>query len=137
MSKKFLKKTVYLAALLALLIPATIATAGHAADSSRTFRGTYDWFDGGSGPLSAEFEPDGDGEWKVRFRFEFSKNQNTWKGAAQGSLEEGSKITGTASWKGRNWVFDAMLEDGTLRGTHTEIRKDNSKYETGTFKLAK
>lgn len=108
------------------------------ADESRTFRGTYDWANGGSDTLRAEFEPDGDGAWKVEFSFDFSGDGYTWKGTATGSLEDGSDLTGTASWSRnhRTWVFTAKLVDGVLSGKHAEVRGDKE-TPSGTFRLTR
>lgn len=127
-----------------LLLPVVVIATALAApsiasfgndESAQTFRGEYNWVDGASGPLTAEFVPDGEDSWKVKFRFEFSGKDNTWKGTARGSLADGSAVTGTSNWRGRRWVFSGQIDDGVLRGEHTELRKDDSEYETGTFEL--
>lgn len=56
-------------------------------------------------------------------------------GSAKGDLEDGSEVTGTASWVPRKWTWTATLEDGVLRGTHTEQKSRGKTYETGTFEL--
>lgn len=105
--------------------------------ASAVFTGEYDWSQGGSDELSAEFEPDGDnGRWKVAFRFLFNGRKDTWKGEAEGSLEEGGTIEGTveSDMRGRTWVFRATLEGGVLSGTHAEIR-GGGESPSGSFTL--
>lgn len=117
-----------------------LAIAGIAATAdppSQVFTGHYDWRDGGRDELTAAFEPDGDEQWKVEFRFEFDGRRNTWKGSAEGSLEDGSEMTGTAAWRSRKWTWSASLEDGVMRGTHTELKSRGKTYETGTFELSR
>ncbi len=111
------------------------APATGAADTVEQFAGTYDWSDGGSDELTSEFKPTGDDSWKVKFRFRFSGKRNTWKGTAKGSLAEGGTISGTAGWKGRTWEFEATVESGVLRGSHTEILKGGKRYDTGSFEM--
>lgn len=116
---------------LALLLVAVPATAGKAV----TFNGSYDWSDGGSDELSAEFKPTGDDEWKVTFRFRWNGNSKTWKGRATGSLEDGGTLEGTSGWNGRSWEFTARIEDGVMKGSHTETKSGGERYSTGTFEL--
>jgi len=126
----------------AIALIAVLATIGVLSPQSlessdvRTFQGEYDWTDGGTGRLHAEFKPDGEGSWKVEFDFDFNGKAQKWKGTAEGSLENGSEINGTAVWKKRNWVFSAKIEEGVMRGQHTEIRKDGGRYESGTFEVS-
>ncbi len=101
----------------------------------RSFEGTYDWSSGGTDTLRAEFVPDGENSWKVTFRFRFDNRNNTWRGTAEGRLEEGVEITGTASWRSRNWTWRAAIEDGVMVGEHTEIRSRGRTRSTGTFEL--
>jgi len=124
------------ALVLAALALLFLAPSSNANASGRTFSGEYDWSDGGTGALSAEFTPSGDQQWKVEFRFGFNGRDSTWRGTAEGALEDGSRLTGTARWKKRNWVFEATIENGTMNGTHTEIRRDGGRYETGTFAIS-
>lgn len=125
--------------ILVALFGVALAVAGIATTIAepalRVFTGHYDWRDGGKDDLTIEFEPDGDGRWKVRFRFEFDGRGNTWKGSAEGALEDGSRVTGTAKWKSRKWTWSATLEDGVMRGTHTELTSRSKTYRTGTFEL--
>ena len=118
-----------------LLVIAGLAFAATQAGETTTLRGSYDWKDGGSDDLSADFEPDGDDRWMVTFRFRWNDRDHTWSGTAEGSLEDGSKLTGTATSGNRNWVFEAGIEDGVMRGTHTEIQKSGKEYNTGSFEL--
>ena len=76
-----------------LLVIAGLAFAAVQAGETTTLSGSYDWKDGGSDDLSAEFEPDGEDRWKVTFRFRWSDRDHTWSGAAEGSLDDGSKLT--------------------------------------------
>ncbi len=120
-----------LAVLAAVSVPAS-------AGGSQTLRGSYDWSNGGSDELSAEFEPAGDGRWTVRFEFVFSGERHAWNGTAEGSLADGGSIAGSASWdeSGRNWVFEATLNDGLLEGTHAEVR-EGRKSGSGSFRLSR
>ena len=52
---------------------------------NQKFSGSYDWKQGGSDELTAEFKPDGEDRWKVTFRFRWGGNDNSWKGSAEGS----------------------------------------------------
>jgi hypothetical protein len=133
---KFSSRTRVLPCLLAAgLVVATAVIAVSAAESSaQTFSGQYDWTSGGSEELNVEFIPLGDDRWKVRFRFRFDGSFNTWDGTAEGSLEDGSQLTGTTSWRGRDWNFDAAIEEGVMQGTHAEIR-GTKRRETGTFEI--
>lgn len=108
------------------------------AEGKQVFSGTYDWSNGSSDELTAEFKPDGNGGWAVSFKFDFSGDSHTWKGTAKGSLEDGSELTGTASWKrnGRKWVFNATLVDGVLNGEHAEVR-NGKESPSGTFRLSR
>lgn len=108
------------------------------ADGKQTFSGTYDWSNGGSDELTAEFKPDGEGNWTVKFKFDFSGDGYTWQGTAEASLEDGSSLTGTASWdrNGRTWVFNGSIEEGVLTGTHAEVR-NGKQSESGTFELSR
>ena len=100
------------------------------------FRGTYDWNNGGSDKLIAEFRPDADGQWKVTFKFRFDKIFNSWQGSATGDLTEGGEVSGTTSWEetGRTWVFRGTIEEGVFSGTHAEVREDKE-VASGTFTL--
>ena len=97
--------------------------------------GSYDWSDGGSDELSATFKPDGAGRWEIEFSFRFSGKKNKWRGSATGSLDEGGQLSGTSSWRGREWEFEAEMKDGVLRGEHAEIRPGGDRYGTGSFEL--
>ena len=59
------------------------------------------------------------------------------RGTAAGGLEDGSKLTGTATWGSRKWTWSATIEDGVMRGKRTELRNRNRTYETGTFVLSR
>ena len=76
-----------------------------------------------------------EGSWRVEFTFKFSGKRKSWKGTANGSLDDGGTIEGEVEWNGRNWVFEAKLEAGLLRGSHTEIQGGGERYATGTFEL--
>lgn len=100
-----------------------------------TFAGSYDWKDGGSDELSAEFKPAGENEWKVTFRFRWNNQRKSWKGRAKGTLDDGGTVEGTVKWSGRDWVFSARIEDGVMTGEHIEIQSGDERYPTGTFEL--
>lgn len=123
--------------LLTVVLAAAGITALHAASEPQSFSGRYDWSDGGRDDLRIEFEPKGDGAWSVTFRFRFDGRSNTWKGTAQGSLDDGSELTGTARWRSRRWSWKATIDDGVMSGTHTELRSRGRTYETGTFVVSR
>ena len=108
------------------------------AGEQKTFTGTYDWLNGGSDRLVANFKADGDGGWDVQFQFDFSGDDYTWTGKAEGDLEDGGELTGTASWdrNGREWVFTATLVGDVIKGEHAEIRNGEPK-SSGTFQLSR
>jgi len=112
-------------------------TATQAKKATETFSGQYDWSQGGSDRLSAEFKPVGVDSWKITFRFHFSGRHETWKGTATGSLADGSTLTGTATSGNRNWTFEAGIEDGVMHGSHREVKRSGREYPTGTFKLSR
>ncbi len=128
-----MRRTILTLAILALLL-----TALAARPAAQTFSGSYDWSDGGSDELSAEFRPDGEDRWKVTFRFKWNGKDHSWKGEATGSLSEDGTVSGTVdSGMGRRvWSFEAQLSGETLTGKHTEVT-GGKKYETGTFSLAR
>jgi hypothetical protein len=113
------------------------AAVTRAGQEASTFSGSYAWSQGGSDRLSVEFKPDGESRWEVTFRFRFNGRSQTWKGTAQGSLTDGSTLSGTATSGSRNWVFEAGIEDGVMHGTHREIKRGRSRYPTGTFELSR
>lgn len=104
--------------------------------NTKTFEGRYEWSQGGSDKLRADFRPDGENRWDVAFRFNFSGRKETWTGTAEGSLADGSKLTGTATSGGRNWIFEARIEDGVMRGEHREVKRGGRQYATGTFEIS-
>ena len=126
-----MRSTILAMALFLAVLPASADRA-----EPVTFTGEYQWKQGGDDTLIAEFTPDGDDRWKVKFRFDWSGNNYTWKGDASGPLTEGSEFSGTARSKDgrREWRFSGTLESGVLRGKHTETT-DGRSYETGTFEL--
>lgn len=115
---------------------AAVVSTGAIAGNQQTFTGEYQWADGGSGELTAVFKPEGDDRWKVKFKFRFGGKSHNWSGTAVGSLTTNGTVTGTAEWGKRTWEFDATLEDGTLRGSHTETTGER-RYDTGSFALAR
>ena len=122
----------------ALTIAVLILAAGAAMSNehgAQTFVGTYDWSDGDIGTLKAEFEPDGEATWKVKFDFNWHGQDHTWTGTAKGSLADGSEVTGTATDGNRNWVFEGSVQDGVMSGSHREIREGRDPYESGTFDI--
>jgi hypothetical protein len=123
--------------LLALVLVVASFGISDAADT-QTLRGEYRWDNGGSEVLTAEFKPDGEGQWTVKFGFKFSGDNYDWNGTATGSLEEGEEITGTATWSksGRNWVFTGTMKDGVLNGTHAEMR-GGRESPSGSFELSR
>ena len=127
------KTTILLALALTALVPLP-TPAGDQAETT-TFSGSYDWKDGGSDELSVEFVPDGEETWKVKFRFRWNGDRKTWKGTAQGTLADGSELSGTATSGNRNWTFVASISDGVMLGSHEEIRSGGGGYKTGTFEL--
>ena len=120
-----------------LVLGAITLTSAKEKAEKQVFSGSYDWKQGGSDELSAEFKPDGENRWKVTFRFRWNKSNNTWKGKAEGSLEDGSTLTGTATSGSRNWIWEASIEDGVMRGSHREIHGSDKRYDTGTFELTR
>lgn len=122
-------------ALIAVFLAVSPLAAAPAGPPAEVFSGVYDWRSGGRDDLRLEFEPNGNGSWRVTFRFDFDGRKYTWKGTAEGSLEDGSALTGTASSRSRKWTWDATLEEGVLRGRHREVRSRGRTYETGTFEL--
>lgn len=120
--------------LLLIVLGSSAAQDGKTAEK---FSGKYDWSAGGTDKLSADFEPDGKGSWKVTFHFRFNGRNETWKGTAKGSLDDGSTLDGTATFRKRNWIFEAGIENGVMRGSHREIKRSGREYPTGTFELSR
>ena len=105
--------------------------------SKQTFSGEYQWSQGGDGALEAEFRPNGENQWKIKFRFKFNKKNYTWKGTASGSLEDGTEVQGTAKGGGgRIWEFEGAIQDGLLIASHAE-RWDGELQQPGTFKISR
>ena len=127
---------ILLPAIVLLLLGLGVGTAQARKDTT-TFQGRYDWSQGGGDELRADFRPDGENRWKVAFRFQFSGRKETWSGSAQGSLTEGSTLTGTATMGSRNWVFDAAIKDGVMSGSHREVKRSGREYTTGTFEISR
>ena len=127
------KATTLLMALILVFAAGAVVTAKDAAP--QTFKGDYDWTDGDIGPLSATFTPDGENAWKVSFDFVWNGDELTWKGTAEGSLADGTEVTGTATDGNRNWVFEGSIKDGVMSGVHREIREGRDPYESGTFEI--
>ena len=105
--------------------------------AAQTFTGTYDWKQGGKDELSAEFTPKGEDSWKVQFRFRWDGESRSWQGTAKGSLEDGGKLTGTATSGGREWEFEAKVSEGVMRGSHTELKNGGKRYDTGSFEISR
>ena len=84
--------------------------------------------------MTAEFTTTGDDKWDIQFHFRFAGNNATWEGQAEGDLSDGGSISGTSGYGSRRWVFSATIEDGVMRGKHTEIIGDK-KEDTGTFEI--
>ena len=81
--------------LLALALALVLAPA--LADGEATsFEGKYQWKDGGSDWLKAEFTPTGEGQWDVSFQFKWNGSDYSWTGELEGSLEDGGNLSGTA-----------------------------------------
>ena len=120
-----------------LLLPGLLMGTAQARKDTTTFEGRYDWSQGGGDELRADFRPDGEDRWKVAFRFRFSGRKETWTGTAQGGLTDGSKLTGTAKMGSRNWIFDAEIKDGVMRGSHREVKRSGREYPTGTFEISR
>jgi hypothetical protein len=118
-----------------LTLAVGIATADN--HTSQTFTGTYDWSDGDVGDLTAVFESDGDGAWKVKFDFNWNGQDRTWTGTAKGGLEDGTEVSGTATDGNRTWVFEGKIEDGVMSGSHRENREGRKPYESGTFEISR
>ena len=95
----------------ALLLATALPAAAEKAEKVN-FSGEYQWKQGGNDRLAAEFTPDGDERWKVKFRFDWSGNSYTWKGDIAGPLTEGSEFNGTARSKDgrREWRISGTLE---------------------------
>jgi hypothetical protein len=117
---------------LALCLPALAAE-----NQAEAFTGTYDWKQGGKDELSAEFTPEGEDSWKVRFSFRWDGESRTWQGTAKGSLEDGGKLSGTATSGGREWEFEAKVSEGVMRGSHTELKNGGKRYDTGSFEISR
>ena len=102
-----------------LLLAAPVSGAdGH---GSRTLEGEYS-SGFGNGTVRATFTPDGGRSWKVRFDFVFNGQPYTYRGTAEGSLEDGT-VAGRVQneRRHRTFTFRGEFEDGVLRGTHAEI----------------
>jgi len=124
-----MKRAIVLLAVVSLVLAVAVAK-----EPPRVFSGEYQWKDGGNDELSAEFTPNGEESWKVKFRFKFSGKNKTSKGTARGSHEDGSRLSGTATSGSRTWEFEASIEDGVMNGSHTETTGGRN-YQTGTFEL--
>ncbi|MEO1084651.1 MAG: hypothetical protein AAFY88_10435 [Acidobacteriota bacterium] len=108
--------------------------------AAQTYSGSYDWSYGGSGSLAASFTPAGQAEngapaWDVTYKFTFNGKDYTWKGTAEGALEEGASVSGTARGSRRDWVFNGTVKDGVLAGDHAEMKRSGKKSRSGTFSI--
>jgi hypothetical protein len=121
----------------ALLLVGLGVGSAQARKDTTTFEGRYEWSQNGGDELRADFRPDGENRWKVAFRFRFGGRKETWSGTAQGGLTDGSKVTGTAKMGSRNWIFDAEIEEGVMRGSHREVKRSGREYPTGTFEISR
>ncbi|MEM8993197.1 MAG: hypothetical protein AAGF23_00265 [Acidobacteriota bacterium] len=126
--------------LLSAILVSLCALVGATAAGAQTFSGTYDWSSGGSGSLVATFAPAGETEggapaWDVTFDFTFYGKDHTWKGTAEGALEDGATITGNARGSRRDWVFTGTLEDGVLAGDHAQLKRGGKKSRSGSFSI--
>jgi hypothetical protein len=63
--------------------------------------------------------------------------EGTRRSSANGSLADGSTLTGSATSRNRNWTFEAGIEDGVVHGSHREVKRSGREYTTGTFKLSR
>ena len=125
--------------MIAILLLPTVSSSA-APDKEVRMQGSYQWEAGGSkdSPLRATFtstgEPD---QWTVAFYFRFQGKSHTYRGTANGSLDNG-ELAGTVQNenRGRTWSFRGTSRDGTFTGTHSE-KFGGSWSETGTLELKK
>ena len=104
-----------------------------------TLKGTYIWNNNPSNPgdLHAEFTPTEAGKWDVAFHFQFNGRPNTYKGTAEGSLENGS-LRGRVQNenKSRTFSFEGKIDHGRFSGAHSEHERDGE-TKTGTLELSR
>ncbi|MEE8522701.1 MAG: hypothetical protein V3T72_02120 [Thermoanaerobaculia bacterium] len=131
-----MKKTAPVLVLLLLLLSLLSLSALPAiADDTTTLNGGYKWDRGTKGALEAVFTVDGEGSWDVAFHFKHRSRSHVYQGTAEGSLSEGElKGTVTTEDESRTFSFTCTYEDGTFRGTHSEVFGDRRK-KTGTLSL--
>ena len=88
------------------------------------------------GTVTAQFTPDGEDKWKVKFFFKWGKSDHVYSGTATGSVKDG-KLEGTVlnDDKKRSFTFKGIVKNGILTGTHNETTKDREK-KTGTITMS-
>lgn len=122
--------------ILPFLVAVLLGGVSLASAADQVLSGTYQWDNGGDGPLEATFVETAPETWEVKFVFRFQGRKNTWKGTASGKLGEGT-LEGRvkAGRMNRIWVFSGEFEDGIYRGTHAEL-VDEDEVATGTLVLS-
>ena len=126
---------------LLLLLVASLTGIAFASDNE-TLTGTFVWTndDGeGTGDLKAVFTEAGDNAWKVAFYFDWEGDPHVWKGTAEGNLSNG-KLSGEVTADLDDPVtfsFAGKFEQGTFHGTHSQIREEGKRKQTGTLTLGR
>lgn len=116
------------------LVPGAVTEPALAASGERTLSGEYrSGF--GDGPVEAVFTAAREGRWEVAFHFSHAGRDLTYSGEAEGSLDEG-ELRGRVETPdgGRRFTFRGEFENGTFRGTHAELYR-NQERRTGTLTM--
>ncbi len=108
-------------------------------DEDIEWAGSYKWIrkkGEKQGTVTADFTPDGEGKWKVKFYFKWGKKDHIYTGTAKGSVEDG-KLAGAVlnDTKKRSFTFEGIVKDGTLTGTNKENTKGRTK-DTGSIVMS-
>ena len=103
------------------------------------WKGEYKWVrtkGEKKGTVTAEFAPDGENKWKVKFFFKWGKKDHIYTGTATGSVKDG-KLKGTVlnDTKKRSFTFEGTVKEGTLTGTYNETTKGRAK-KTGVITMS-
>lgn len=87
--------------------------------------------------LKAAFTPKANNEYDVVFTCRWGNKDCTFKGSAQGSLNDG-KVSGKATLSGskRTWKFEGTAQNGELACKHWELKGANEEL-TGEFTVRK
>ncbi len=89
--------------------------------------------------MVALFTQAGDEAWKVVFYFDWEGEPHVWKGTAKGNLSSG-KLSGEVTADLDDPVtfsFAGKFEEGTFHGTHSQIREEDKRKQTGTLTLGR